>query len=188
LFAYLKAHDHDSGFLTVGYWGEGYETIIHEYDPQKVVGYRGEKIALSVLETTRLDDGKVMYYRANRDIHTQIAPEARAVSINLLIQKPGRDAAARQFWFNTDRSEIDSPILRPEVASAICSCKLARAVGGIRAIEALEAALKSHYSPYVREAAYEALCELDSCKAEYYAAIARVDHHPLVRRLADASG
>lgn len=188
LFSYLKPHDHDSGFLTVGYWGPGYETDIHEYDPTNVVGYSGEPVALQFLERTILNEGRVMYYRANRDIHTQMPPDEYSVSINLLIQKPGRSSAARQFWFDIERGKIDAPILRPDLTATMFLCRLARSLGSERCVETLSTILCTHYNAYIRTAALEALLEADPRNAIRYRDIASADPNPVVRRSANMEG
>src|SRR5579884_2565752 len=42
LFFYEIPHDHNFSFLTVGYFGPGYETTIYEYDSSGVQGEIGE--------------------------------------------------------------------------------------------------------------------------------------------------
>jgi len=46
LYYYEVPHDHNFSFLTVGYIGPGYETLIYERDPDAVVGVPGEKVDL----------------------------------------------------------------------------------------------------------------------------------------------
>lgn len=44
--SYGAAHDHNFMFMTVGYFGSGYETDTYRYDPSQVTGYIGEKVDL----------------------------------------------------------------------------------------------------------------------------------------------
>ncbi|MDI9358435.1 MAG: hypothetical protein QM528_05775 [Phycisphaerales bacterium] len=82
----LGHHDHDTSFMTVGYMGSGYETDIWEYDCHKTAGYIGEKVEMKFLEKTSLQNGKIMVYRAGRDIHTQYPPQEFSLTINLVLK------------------------------------------------------------------------------------------------------
>src|SRR5579871_2412960 len=84
LFSYALPHDHNFDFVTVGYFGVGYETDLYEYDLKDVVGYVGEEVVLRSLGRERLTPGKVMVYKANADIHTQHEPETVSLSLNLM--------------------------------------------------------------------------------------------------------
>ena len=46
LYYYQVPHDHNFSFLTVGYVGPGYETLIYERDPDAIVGVPGESVDL----------------------------------------------------------------------------------------------------------------------------------------------
>ena len=43
LYYYQVPHDHNFSFLTVGYLGPGYETVIYERDPDGLVGVSGRE-------------------------------------------------------------------------------------------------------------------------------------------------
>src|SRR5437868_2052006 len=83
-FFYHVPHDHNFSFLTVGYLGPGYWSDYYEYDYGSVVGYPGESVNLRFVEKSRLEQGKVMLYRAHKDIHLQLPADAMSVSINIL--------------------------------------------------------------------------------------------------------
>lgn len=83
-FLYGVPHDHNFSFLTVGYLGSGYWSDYYEYDYGEVVGYPGEPVNLSFIEKARLDRGKVMLYRAHKDIHLQLPADDMSVSLNIL--------------------------------------------------------------------------------------------------------
>ena len=83
-FFYGVPHDHNFSFLTVGYLGPGYWSDYYEYDYGSVVGYPGESVSLRFVEKARLDEGKVMLYRAHKDIHLQLPADAMSVSLNIL--------------------------------------------------------------------------------------------------------
>ncbi|HKR25644.1 MAG TPA: transposase, partial [Allosphingosinicella sp.] len=83
-FFYHVPHDHNFSFLTVGYLGPGYWSDYYEYDYGEVVGFPGEAVNLKFVEKSRLEPGKVMLYRAHRDIHLQLPADAMSVSLNIL--------------------------------------------------------------------------------------------------------
>lgn len=83
-FFYYLPHDHNFNFLSVGYYGPGYKSEYYEYDHDKVVGLTGEVVDLKYVKTSKLDQGKVMLYRAKKDIHYQIPPESFSISLNLM--------------------------------------------------------------------------------------------------------
>ncbi|HEX8641307.1 MAG TPA: transposase [Allosphingosinicella sp.] len=83
-FFYGVPHDHNFSFLTVGYLGPGYWSDYYEYDYGKVVGYPGEKVDLRFVERSRLELGKVMLYRAHRDVHLQHPGDSLSVSLNIM--------------------------------------------------------------------------------------------------------
>ncbi len=105
LFSYNMAHDHNFNFLTVGYYGPGYETVIYEYDSTKYTGYIGEEVALNFLERTTLPEGKLMLYRAAHDVHIQLPPEKLSISLNLLLNVPANSKRG-QYYIDVDRQEI----------------------------------------------------------------------------------
>lgn len=87
-FVYGLPHDHNFDFLTVGYLGPGYRSDHYEVDPDSITGVAGERVALRFVEASLLHPGRVMHYRARRDIHCQYAPETLSVSINLMHSEP----------------------------------------------------------------------------------------------------
>ncbi len=83
-FFYGVPHDHNFSFLTVGYLGPGYWSDYYEYEYDEVVGIPGEDVNLRFVEKAKLDEGKVMLYRAHRDIHLQLPADAMSVSLNIV--------------------------------------------------------------------------------------------------------
>ena len=98
-FFYDLPHDHNFPFLTVGYLGPGYWSDYYEYEGDAVLGIPGEAAALRFVERSRLEPGKLMLYRARRDVHLQLPPDAFSVSLNILgydLAQPWRE----QFRFD----------------------------------------------------------------------------------------
>jgi hypothetical protein len=83
-FAYGLPHDHNFSFLTTGYWGPGYVSDYYDYDAEAVDGRVGEPLNLRFVERSQLSEGKMMLYRAHRDIHSQHPPESLSVSLNIM--------------------------------------------------------------------------------------------------------
>jgi hypothetical protein len=179
-FSYRIPHDHNFSFLTVGYLGTGYETTIYEYDYDRVGGLAGEHVPLSFLEHTSLSEGKVMYYRMNRDVHTQEHPKELSVSINLVIRKQREQT--RQHFFDLSKGMITSSICpRPDL-KALCS--LGAEVGDNQTADLLLLISRTNAIEDVRFAAYSGLVKLDPNSALKIWKIAEKDEHPRVRALA----
>jgi hypothetical protein len=83
-FAYGLPHDHNFSFLTAGYWRPGYVSDYYEYDAEAIDGRLGEPLNLRFVERSQLSEGRMMLYRAHRDIHRQLPPERLSVSLNIM--------------------------------------------------------------------------------------------------------
>jgi hypothetical protein len=110
-FFYHIPHDHNFSFLTVGYLGSGYWSEYYEYDYEKVVGIPGEKVDLRFVEKSRLEPGKVMLYRAHRDIHNQLPADDMSVSINIMEASP-RLPFLSQYRFDVKTCEVAGILTR----------------------------------------------------------------------------
>ena len=104
-FFYHVPHDHNFSFLTVGYLGPGYWSEYYEYDYESVVGLPGEKVDLRFIEKAKLDRGKVMLYRAHRDVHNQLPADEMSVSINIMEASP-RLPFLSQYRFDVEKCEV----------------------------------------------------------------------------------
>ena len=100
-FAYELPHDHNFDFLTVGYFGPGYWSDYYEYDYEAVHGWRGEPAGLRFVERARLEPGKLMHYRAHRDVHRQLPPDTMSVSLNVMHME------AHQPWLDQYRFDLE---------------------------------------------------------------------------------
>jgi len=160
LFTYSQPHDHNFSFLTVGYWGSGYNTSIYECDPNDMIGYQGEEIDLQFLETTSLPEGKLMYYRASRDIHSQEPPEEFSISINLLLLSP-EISLNNQHWFDLEHHSITGYVQQIPSAGRMMLCNTAKYIGNSTTANILEQLSKKHIFPRLRAAAFESLAHLE---------------------------
>ena len=155
---YGLPHDHAFSFLTVGYWGPGYRTAIYEYDSTSIGGEPGELVELAFLEETTLPFGKVMYYRACRDVHEQGYPPAFSISLNVTLVPPelvDRD----QFYFDLERKRIVA-WSGPVQAARIQLCRVAATLGNSETEAHLAAIAARARSPRLRAEAYAALATM----------------------------
>lgn len=105
LLSYELAHDHNFPFLTIGYFGPGYDTLIYEYDKSTVAGYEGERVELRFLEKARLEVNKVLFFRPSTDIHIQLPPKSFSISLNLLVHRKDNPLIP-QYVFDVERGNI----------------------------------------------------------------------------------
>lgn len=179
---YEVPHDHNFSFLTIGYLGSGYETTIYEYDPASIEGRIGEEVRLHFLEKTTLPKGKIMFYRASRDVHSQGNAIDFSISINLLINTP--DIHDRtQYLFDIERRTI-AGLASAHNTSRIMICNLARHIGNTETFHLLDQITQKHVSERVRAEAYGSLAAMQPTAAENIWRKAEKDPHPLVRSIA----
>ena len=152
-FFYYAPHDHNFNFLTVGYFGPGYKSNYYEYDYGLVDGYEGEPVPLRFVEHSALSEGKVMLYRALRDVHDQRPGDAMSMSINIM-ENSLRGNFLDQYSFDTDRNCV-SGILNRIGATALLP--MVAAAGGEDAVDFLEETRTRHRSGRVRCIAADAL-------------------------------
>jgi len=151
-FFYHIPHDHNFSFLTVGYLGPGYWSDYYEYDYGGVVGYPGEDVALRFIETARLEQGKVMLYRAHKDVHLQLPADAMSVSLNIMETShalPFRD----QYRFDVKKGRIDGILTRMALEPLIA---LAAYYGGGEGTDLIAGFADSHPSDRIRWCALRA--------------------------------
>jgi hypothetical protein len=137
-FFYHVPHDHNFSFLTVGYLGPGYWSEYYEYDFDRVVGLPGEKVDLRFIEKAKLDQGKVMLYRAHRDVHNQLPADDLSVSINIMHATPCLPFL-NQYRFDVKNCEIVS-ILNRSASEALLALAANHAGGsGLDLVESFAA-------------------------------------------------
>jgi hypothetical protein len=164
-FFYHVPHDHNFSFLTVGYLGPGYWSDYYEYDHGEVAGLPGEKVNLRFIEKAKLDPGKVMLYRAHRDVHDQLPADAMSVSINIMEASPGLPFID-QYRFDVEKCEI-AGILTRSASEALLA--LAANHGGGNGRDLVESVAASHPSERIR---FAALRELAAAEPDLDASLA----------------
>ncbi|WP_234033098.1 transposase [Erythrobacter rubeus] len=151
-FVYGVPHDHNFSFLTSGYFGPGYRSDYFEYDYEAVVGYPGEAAPLRFIERSALHEGKMLLYRAHRDVHSQLPAESLSVSLNVMHVDPAQ-CWHDQYGFDLQRREV-SRVLSPNATEAFL--RVAVAFGTDEALEFADWAGRSHPSDRLRLASFEA--------------------------------
>jgi hypothetical protein len=185
-FSYNIAHDHDFQFMTVGYFGEGYETHIYENESTDLQGYIGEHVPMRLLEKTTLPFGKVMLYRPFKDIHIQIPPNELSISLNLM----NRDKvpnAREQYFYDVDRQLLAG---YPYHAASFNRCSLiqmASYVGNANTVSMLVDIAKADPLPRSRVTALEGLMRLVPAEADALLKLAAQESNGIVRTFASTA-
>ena len=159
-FSYGVPHDHNFSFLTAGYFGPGYISDYYDYDPETVDGRLGEPLDLKFVERSSLSQGKMMLYRAHRDIHSQLPPPSLSVSINIMDegeQVPWRD----QYIVDLEKGTIAK---RPTLTSSEMLLRCAVHLTG-NGKDVAEQFAKAHPVPRVRANAIGALAAVEEGSA-----------------------
>lgn len=180
--SYLTPHDHPFSFITVGYFGPGYKTTIFEYDRTHIKGELGEQIALQPLETTTLPEGKVMIYRASKDIHFQEHPEKFSISLNLMIY-PEEDRD--QYGFDIEHSRITARAVDFRNTQGML-CQMAAALGDGKTSNILEEVALKSSDQEIRLNAFGAWAQLEPTYSINIWTAALSDPHEQVRANAKA--
>jgi hypothetical protein len=178
-YSYKIPHDHNFSFMTGGYYGSGYETLIYEYDADALVGNPGEYAGLRFLERTRLPKGKVMFYRASQDVHSQEHPEEFSISVNLLLIRP-LETIRTQYLFDIEQNVIREPAKNTLRAQQML-CELARYAGDDVTTSILDDLSICHPNAHVRATCLKTLSEIDASRSNDLYERAVRDKHPLVR-------
>ena len=151
-FVYELPHDHNFDFLTYGYFGPGYVSDYWEYEYEAVAGAVGETAGLRFVERAQLTRGKLMHYRAHRDVHSQLPPEQMSVSLNIM-HAGGAQGWTDQYRFDTENDRI-SGVLSPGASEVFL--RIAVGLGGEEARDLADRFSRTHPSDRMRLAALEA--------------------------------
>lgn len=152
-FFYGLPHDHNFPFLTYGYLGPGYWSDYYEYDGQAVAGTAGDAAGLRFVERSRLEPGKLMLYRMQRDVHVQLPPDSFSVSLNILGQHPSHPWID-QYRFDIARNRIAEGLTTAPSEGLVT---LAAHLGGGNALDLIDHIARRHPHPRMRRTAAAAL-------------------------------
>jgi len=167
-FFYHVPHDHNFSFLTVGYLGPGYWSEYYEYDYESVVGLPGEKVDLRFIEKAKLDPGKVMLYRAHKDVHNQLPADEMSVSINIM-EASSKLPFLAQYRFDPAKCEIAGVLTRSSSEALVA---LAANHEGGNARDLVESFARHHPCERLQ---FAAIRELAAAEADIDAGLAILD-------------
>lgn len=175
-FSYGLPHDHNFSFLTVGYLGPGYWSDYYEVDGAALDGVPGEPAGLRFVERSRLSPGRLLLYRAHRDVHVQHPPDRFSVSLNILAYDPA------QPWRTQYRFDLADDTMAAGLTTTAAEVLAALAVhlGGGNGLDLAEHLARRHPVARMRASALRALRSADPARAEW-SELAAADPHPLVR-------
>ena len=145
-FFYGVPHDHNFSFLTVGYFGPGYWSDYYDYDHAAVIGLPGERAGLRFVERSALGEGRMLLYRAHRDVHSQHPADATSVSLNLM-QNDAGIAFTNQYRFDIDRDVIAAQLAHTSSEALLA---LLPALGGEEGADLLDRFATGHPCDRVR--------------------------------------
>ncbi len=151
-FVYGVPHDHNFSFWTSGYLGPGYSSDYFEYDYEAVTGIPGENANFRFTGRSALNEGKLMLYRAHRDVHSQLPPESLSVSLNVMHVDPAQ-AWFDQYGFDLESGEV-TRVLSPNATEVFL--RTAVASGSAAAADFAADVGASHPSERLRLASFEA--------------------------------
>ncbi len=190
-FVYGLPHDHNFDFLTLGYFGPGYWSDYYTYEYEEVTGWRGEPVDLRFAQRSRLEEGRILHYRAHRDVHAQLPADALSVSINVL-HTSGALGWLDQYSFDVEKQRIGG-ILSNGASEAFL--RIAVGLGSEEARDLAQRFGKRHPSERMRLAAWGALASIagdaparDAVWREAEGAGSRLVTSEAKRRRAELSG
>ena len=177
-FFYDLPHDHNFSFLTYGYMGPGYWSDYYRYDG--AARLPGDPAGLVFEERARLEPGRLMLYRAHRDVHVQLPPDAFSVSLNVLGHVAGQSWRS-QYRFDVAANRVAEGLT---VARSEALLTIAAATGDGLALAADLA--RHHPAPRMRLTALAAFADAAPSPADAAALLERAcaDDDPLVARAA----
>lgn len=102
-FSIDSCHNHSVDFFTVGLLGPGYTTeFCHTADDLSDVGV-GDTVRFDRCWNDQLSLGRALFVPKSHIFHTQYAPEAYSLSLNLIVREP---VTCRQFRLADDKRTI----------------------------------------------------------------------------------
>lgn len=149
LYAYQLAHNHDFRFMTVGYFGSGYQTDVYEMDAARVRGEAGEVVELKRHQRLQLHPGRVIYFAPYDDVHVQHEPQDISISINLIFI--GEERLREQLLIDVAQSKVIEVPQISNLSRLITTMEIA-ALCGNQDTAVLLQQLGEHRNPRVAQA------------------------------------
>jgi len=168
LYAYDMAHDHNFTFVTVGYFGPGYQTDLYQYEYSKVQGYQGERVELESQGRHQLTPGRTMVYRAGKDIHVQRLPAEVSISLNLMCVDNSAKPT-QQFIFDVEKGVLARGA-GDETSSRLSLLALLKRFNNDDTPDILDTVLTNHPCERTRASALNVLKEIRPADVCYFEA------------------
>lgn len=130
-YVYHVAHDHNFDFLTVGHRGPGYRSNWYERDDAPLIGVPGEAARLTLVEQGQLTPGRMILYRAHRDVHDQLPPDSLSISLNIVPDQP-QTKWRDQYLFDTASNTVAAV---PTLSQGEVILRIAVQMGGGNGLE-----------------------------------------------------
>lgn len=160
-FLYGLAHDHNFPFLSYGYLGPGYRSDYYERDPDAPGTRPGDAAHLRFVGRGQVKAGDLVLYRARRDVHRQLPPDAFSVTLNVLAYHP-QHPWIDQFEFDVDSDRITA-ILNSTASEALVT--LAAHFGGGEGVALATELAQRHPAGRMRLTAAEAIAATGPARA-----------------------
>ncbi len=159
LYSYDYAHNHNFNLLTVGYLGSGYFTDLYRLpNPDKIVGYLGEKVDMESSGRLQLGLGDVLLYERMTDVHIQRAPEDLSISINLM-PLDRNISLTGQYAFDVNEKTI-SALVGSQIAQQVDLLRMAGCIGNDQTMDVILHVARTHPNQNTRLGALRAACML----------------------------
>lgn len=100
-FIYGLVHNHDFDLFVTGYFGDGYESVIHPISSSDVL-VAGVKPTLGEPVSIKVAPGESYFMAALRDIHVQWPPTSLSASLSLVVYRPELAPGDRSWCFDED--------------------------------------------------------------------------------------
>ncbi|MCW7548201.1 hypothetical protein OO184_09695 [Photorhabdus sp. APURE] len=159
-FSYRYAHDHAFDLMSVGFFGPGYRTSLYGFDYSQIEQSDSGETLFSYAGDMFLEEGDIIYYYANKDVHIQHEPVSLSASLNLII--PKSIPSVRQTIFELSESAgriVGKPIFNnlQRVISQRSIFSLMAYQGNLRTQKLLIHIAKNHQSEEARAMAWAAI-------------------------------
>lgn len=179
LYSYFYPHDHNFDFLTVGYLGPGYRSLLYTYDKHQPYGVSGEEVDIKFIGDVILSKHRVMFYEKSVDVHSQIPPEDLSISINLMVPSEYQ-IHNRQYEFDIEKGRIKN-LVRGFATYRKSVLDIAGQIGDPNMVEPLIEIIRSTQCVVTKSAAISALAKITPDEADRIMSICGNDDNPLVK-------
>ncbi|ODS23223.1 hypothetical protein AB835_10010 [Candidatus Endobugula sertula] len=161
-------HDHTFDLLTLSLHGPGYETELLQYDNNNIAGIVGEEVSVERQDRVRFHEGRILFMRANTDIHAQFPPSDISISLNI-IPIDAKSLTRQQYRFDllsNNRARITQVNYASMIYSQMALIDIAETIGDENTGEVLYDIARCHKSVGARSSALKVLHKKYSYRAD----------------------